>query len=113
MKRLFFPWKTQQKKARFAHAPHDNFYFYFYAARCTEILYFQIAAAKLIIKDMIKNRYLKEKLRNTLPGTYFQNAFYEKSPITENIKDVLVNKPRARDLYWYKVEKELWDRINS
>ena len=34
-----------------------------FATRCTEILYFQIAAAKLI-KDMIKNRYVKEKLRN-------------------------------------------------
>ena len=37
-----------------------------FATRCTEILYFQIAAAKLI-KDMIKNRYVKEKY--TLPGT--------------------------------------------
>ena len=24
MKRLFFPWKTKEKKARFARAPHDN-----------------------------------------------------------------------------------------
>ena len=79
-----------------------------FATRCTEILYFQIAAAKLI-KDMIKNRYVKEKLRNTLHN--FKNAFFEKSPITENIKDV--NKPHVRDLYWYKVEKELWDRINK
>ena len=37
-----------------------------FATRCTDILYFQIAAAKLI-KDMIKNKYVKEKLRNTLP----------------------------------------------
>ena len=79
-----------------------------FATRCTEILYFQIAAAKLI-KDMIKNRYVKEKLRNTLHN--FKNAFFEKSPITENIKDV--NKSHVRDLYWYKVEKELWDRINE
>ena len=79
-----------------------------FATRCTEILYFQIAAAKLM-KDMIKNRYVKEKLRNTLHN--FKNAFFEKSPITENIKDV--NKPHVRDLYWYKVEKELWDRINE
>ena len=39
-----------------------------FVTRCTEILYFQIAAAKLI-KDKIKDRYVKEKLRNTLPGT--------------------------------------------
>ena len=36
-----------------------------FATRCTEILYFQITAAKLM-KDMIKNRYVKEKFRNTL-----------------------------------------------
>ena len=24
MKRLFFPWKTKEKKTRFARAPHDN-----------------------------------------------------------------------------------------
>ena len=24
MKRLFFPWKTKEEKARFARAPHDN-----------------------------------------------------------------------------------------
>ena len=24
MKRLFFPWKTKEKKARFARAPHDE-----------------------------------------------------------------------------------------
>ena len=28
MKRLFFPWKTKEKKARFARAPHDNILFY-------------------------------------------------------------------------------------
>ena len=83
-----------------------------FATRCTEILCSQIAAAKSI-KNMINNRYVKEKLRNTLdyiPGN-FKNAFFEKSPITESIKDV--NKPRVRDLYWYKVGKELWDRINN
>ena len=79
-----------------------------FATRFTEILYFQIAAAKLI-KDMIRNRYVKEKLRNTLHN--FKNAFFEKSPITENVKDV--NKPGVGDLYWYKVEKKLWDRINN
>ena len=26
MKRLFFPWKTEEKMARFARAPHDNFF---------------------------------------------------------------------------------------
>ena len=62
-----------------------------------------------MIRDMIKNRYVKEKLRNTLHS--FKNAFFEKSPIAENTKDV--NKPRVRDLYWHKVEKELWDRINN
>ena len=47
-----------------------------FATRCTEILYFQIGAAKLI-KDMIKNRYVKEKSRNTRHN--FKNAFFEKS----------------------------------
>ena len=69
-----------------------------------------MAAAKLIW-DVIKNRYVKEKLRNTLLIYNFKNAFFEKSPVTHNIKDV--NKPRVRDLYWYYVEKELWDRINN
>ena len=27
MKRLFYPWKTKEKKARFARAPHDNIVF--------------------------------------------------------------------------------------
>ena len=26
MRRLFFPWKTKKKKARFARAPHDNIF---------------------------------------------------------------------------------------
>ena len=43
--------------------------------------------------------------------TFFKNAFFEKSLITGNIKDV--NKPRVRDLCLYKVEKELWDRVNN
>ena len=60
---------------------------------------------------MIKNRYVKEKFRNTLLIHNFKNAFFEKSPITGNMKDV--SKPRVRDLHWYKVEKELWDRINN
>ena len=38
-----------------------------------------MAAAKLM-KDIIKNRYVKEKLRNT--RHYFKDAFFEKSPIT-------------------------------
>ena len=38
-----------------------------------------MAAAKLL-KDITKDRYAKEKLRNTLH--YFKNAFFEKSPIT-------------------------------
>ena len=58
---------------------------------------------------MIKNRYVKEKLRNTLH--HLKNALFEKSPIAENIKDV--NKPRVRNLHWYEVDKELWDRINA
>ena len=50
-----------------------------FATRYTEILYFQMAATKLT-KDIMKNKYVKEKLRNTLH--YFKNAFFEKSPIT-------------------------------
>ena len=73
-----------------------------FETRCTEMLYFRITAAKPI-KDMIKNRCVKEKLRNTLPN--FKNAFFEKSPITENIKDV--NKPRVRDLYWWGSHQQL------
>ena len=45
-----------------------------FATRCTEILYFQIVAAKLI-KDTISNRYVKEKFRKTLHN--FKNAFFE------------------------------------
>ena len=80
-----------------------------FATRCTDILYFQIAAAKLI-KDMIQNRYVKEKLRNTLNIT--SKMLSSKNHQSQKTsKDI--NKPRVRDLYWYKVEKELWDRIKN
>ena len=78
-----------------------------FSIRCSEIKFFQTAAAKLM-KDMIKNKYNREKLRNKLHN--FKNSFFEKSPIAGTIRDV--KNPSVRDKYWRTVEMEVWNHIN-
>ena len=64
MKRLFFPWKTKEKKARFARAPHDNMLSFDYS-RCDE----HSKAATTTVVDARVHRCADHFTYRHMPGT--------------------------------------------
>ena len=77
-----------------------------FAIRCSEIEFFQNAAAKLM-KDMINNRYNGMKLRTKLHNF---STFFERSPIARTVMGV--KNPSVRDKYWFTVETDIWNHID-
>ena len=79
-----------------------------FAIRCSEIHFFQVAAAKLMT-GMNRHGYAKERLRIKLQN--FRKTFFNNSPIKPTIKRV--HDPVVRDKYWWLVTEGVWRCIEG
>ena len=77
-----------------------------FAIRCSEIHFFQVAAAKLMT-DLIRHGYAKERLQNKLHNS--RKTFFKNSPIKPTNKRV--HDPVVREKYWWLVTEGVWKCI--
>ena len=75
-----------------------------FAVRCTKIVYFEMAAAKLM-SDMVDHSYVSGKLFNKLHS--FSETFFRKTPIN---MPLFYNKQFRVD-FWHRVKWEIKQRM--
>ena len=76
-----------------------------FAVRCTKIVFFEMAAAKLIV-DMIEHSYNKDRLLHKLHS--FGDTYFSKTTISF---PNFYNKQVRAD-YWHRVKREVHQRVD-
>ena len=82
---------------------------YRFAIRCSEMHFFQVAAAAKLMMDMTRHGYANDRVRRHVQN--LRKIYFQKPPMKPTIFLCIVLDPVARDKNWWLVNDEIWTCI--